>query len=164
MSAAKSKTPVYVAVTLVHHGKRLLLVYNRAWHCFTFPMTRLRDWEVNQTSPFTAELQGAWKDAAAHAAAECVGTLNKPHDPNPGIFAPPVDLNDRSARTGETHFYHYKVFSLTVDTPDRVLIQPHLWLTAQEIAAAVANDLRPLSPTVHHLLADPQVQQEIARW
>ncbi|MBL8826953.1 MAG: hypothetical protein JNM18_08180 [Planctomycetaceae bacterium] len=162
-SSAPSST-VHVAVSLVHYRRMLLLIYNRSWHSFTFPMTRLRDWELAPTSPYGPDYQNAWLDAAAHAMAECSGVLTQPVDPNPGVFAAPATFVDRSARTGDQHLYKYKVFYNSVATPFVSHVQPYLWLPVEDIRLSAEQGLRPLSPTVLHLLNDSSVKQEITTW
>ena len=79
--------PTRVAAVLIHSAGKLLLTYNNKWRAFTFPMTKLPDWDFVDTAQIidpdrrdisVGQLQEHWLDAAAHAVVECLGQPNCP--------------------------------------------------------------------------------------
>jgi hypothetical protein len=158
MADQSPKEPTRVAVVLVRSADKLLLVYNEKWRAFTFPMTKLPPWDFVETSKITdpdqrdistEQLQGRWRDAAAHAVVECLG---QPNDPRPlldDMIAVEYSLFERSGRDGVDRFYRYKLFTLEVPQPFESRRQPAVWLTPDAIRD-VRN--RPVSPTVWTIL------------
>jgi hypothetical protein len=125
--------PTRVAAVIIRSAGKLLLTYNNKWRAFTFPMTKLPDWDFVDTAQnidpdrrdiSAGQLQEHWLDAAAHAVVECLG---QPNCPSPMVEGP-IEVEytevERSRRDGADRIYHYKVFTLEVAQPSPSRHQP----------------------------------------
>ena len=131
-----------VAATLIICKGRVLAVYNRNWNSFTLPMTKRRKAE-------------GWEDAAARAAAECLGAAwsGKPE------FCVDIGELQISGRDGELKHYHFQVFSVQV--PPEIMLAPSApvqWLTPDDL---VDESRRAITMTAPGLIK--QVQAECVR-
>ena len=143
---------VQVAVVVVMCGDRILTYYNPRWEAFTLPMTK---WQP----------QEPWINAAARAAAECLGrpldeseiipvpdfsvphALQKAFDADPYLH---VDIAQQSLRNGVERIYHFKVFTVNLKA-EGPLADGCIggWLTIDEM---LEGHQRPLSPSVEPLI------------
>jgi hypothetical protein len=162
--------PTRVAVVLIRSEGKLLLTYNDKWRAFTFPMTKLPDWDFVDTGQIidperraisAAQLQEHWLDAAAHAVVECLGQPNCPSVMLDGTIAVEYTEVERSRRDGADRIYHYKVFTLDVPQPFESRHQPSAWLTADEIGD---GKHRPVSPSVLEILGRQEVGDIVKGW
>lgn len=138
---------VHVAVALVIRDRRLLVVWNPNWSCFTLPMTKIREQFRADGSPdIDSETP---RMAAIRAAAEAVGLpLDAAALPE---AAEPLDLqpySHRSGRDGQWKRYTREVFTFRV----REAAAPHggaahAWLLPDEV-----GNCQPLSPTVEEIV------------
>lgn len=140
---------VFVAATVITHGKDILVVHSPLWGSYTLPMTKQRADEP-------------WATAAMRAAAECLDVLfssgskvkdaglGKPLAP-PKLYARTVDLT-QSDRTGQVNVYNFQIFGLELDSKPQ--LAPGIiakWLTTDEI---LNHQLKPISGTARFLIGE----------
>jgi hypothetical protein len=142
MIASFPKVPV--AVTLIHFGSDLLLVYNAKWGAFTLPMTKQRRWP-HPSDPCKTFAE-SWENAATRNLAEWLGRT---------FTSPPqhiLDIEDyqQSDRDLKTKQYHFRLFAAAVDSADERVV----WAAAESLSPAeiLDPDRRPISPTARMLV------------
>jgi hypothetical protein len=136
---------VDVAVSLVTSGPRVLVAWNPKWGEFSLPMTKRRVWR----DPRVAASHHAedWNDAAARAAAECLGRTCEPEF----LLDVPGEYQ-QSDRDGAWKRYNFQVFQLTLaDQPDLVPGVVAEWLSPKEVL-----NCRPISPTARFVIGKLQ--------
>ena len=159
--AGKPEFPmVDVAAAVITRGKHVLVAFNSKWSSFTLPMTKRRTWQDPRVP--RGRREEAWEDAAARAAAECLGRTSKVA---PEFIA---DLPEwqQGDRDGVWKRYHYQVFRIALSEADEpqagAIVE---WLTPGDI---LDHERRPISPSarhiVHHLQAEAALQGKSFPW
>jgi hypothetical protein len=141
---------VDVAVTLITRGEQFLAVYNRNWDCFTFPMTKRRDWHDPRVPGSLHHEE--WIDAAARAAAEWLGRTCVPQ-----FVWDDVGEYQQSDRDGQWKRYHFQVFRVPVEG-DRAMVPGTIteWLTPTDFL-----ERRPISASARYVLGRLQEQERL---
>jgi hypothetical protein len=145
MSQSSGFPHTEVAVALVIRRDQVLLVFNPRWGTFTLPMTKRRRWE----DPHATEVrEEPWVEAAARAAAECLGRTLKEE------FRKVLDCEGhwQGDATGEVKQYHHQGFEVHVPPetgPVPGLI--HEWLAPGDI---LDKGRRPISWTARYLIGE----------
>lgn len=134
-----------VAVALIIRRDLLLTIFNPRWGSFTLPMTKPRRWADPSATRVREE---PWIDAAARAAAECLGrTLTEE-------LRLKLDLTQywQGDATGEVKQYHHQLFEIQVP-PDTQFMAGVVgeWLTPSEI---LDPNRRPISGTARYLVGE----------
>lgn len=127
-----------VAVTVITHGKNLLLAWNSSWGAFTLPMTKVRTLQLGLIE--AAHRSETWEHAALRNVGEGLGqTVTQ----EPRLL---VDIDDllQSDRTGAGNHYHFQVFWLPVEVAAVRASPMGQWLPSAEI---LNDDRGPISPT-----------------
>jgi len=101
---------VDVAVAIIEHEGKILLVYNEKWRCWTLPMTS-RHVVPDPNDPGQTQKED-WQTAAQRAAAEALRKV--PAQPPTCLFEVAEHLP--SKRDDQWKRYKYRVFEFTPDT------------------------------------------------
>jgi hypothetical protein len=145
---------VDVSIVVVTRGPRVLTVFNSSWGSFTLPMTKRRNW-TDPTVP-SSDREESWKEAAARAAAECLGrTVSL----DALEFVADIPEYRQGDREGLWKRYHFQLFRLGV--PDGTEVKSAAtveWLTVDEL---LDPNRVPISSTARDLL--PKAQEAAAQ-
>jgi hypothetical protein len=142
----ESQFPVVnVAVTLIVHDEKILVVWNPRWGAFSLPMSKRREWHDPRVP---ASHHGEdWLDAGARAAAEYLGQTCEPE-----LLLDNIDEYQQSDRDGAWKRYHFQVFRISLaDQPELVAGAIAEWLTPEEVL-----NRRPISLTARYLVGKLQ--------
>lgn len=135
-----------IAVTVISQAKmtRLLAVFNPRWGAFTFPMTKIRDYEDPETNMGARQEEPL--SAATRAAAEVVGrTLVRTELPNPLFLTSKGDLSPARLRW---NMYYLHIFALDLSQETTLAGSANVeWLTPAEF-----DSHEPVSPTARFIL------------
>jgi hypothetical protein len=144
--AEETQLPIVnVAVTLIVHDNKILMVWNAKWGAFSLPMTKRREWHDPR---YPASHRGEdWLDAAARAGAECLGRTCAPD-----LVLDNIGEWNQSDRDGAWKRYQFQVFKLSVSDPAALVPGTAVeWLTPTEIL-----NRRPISPTARYVIGKLQ--------
>jgi len=142
-----------VAVVLVVHGGRILVVFNDKWGAYALPMTKRRVW--NDPNAAGGKRVEEWIDAAIRARTECV--------PGTSTIAPVFQLcipeYQQSDRDGEWKRYEFHVFKTALANPYAVGPGGRTeWLTPAELL----NPQRcPISKTARDIVRQAQAEANL---
>lgn len=142
---------VEVAVAAVTRGNDILTVYSKNWNSFTLPMTKRRQWE----DPTAEGGKGyeEWRDAAARAAAECLGRTFGPRDipEQPDLILADFQQSDRD---GIWKRYHFQVFQIRLpkkaEALDEIIAEWH----PVEVFLLDEKRRQPISKTAYRLIKE----------
>jgi hypothetical protein len=132
-----------VAVTLIHHEGRVLVVWNSQWGGFTLPMTKRRAWQ-SMSGPDLVQAE-SWDDAAMRNVGECLGCTST----EVPQFVLEIPEYKPSRRSGEVKRYSFQVFAFHAtgfELPRGVVGE---WLTFDEI---LDEQRRPIAITARDLV------------
>jgi hypothetical protein len=132
-----------VAVTLIHHDGRVLVVWNARWGGFTLPMTKRRTWQ-SMSGPNREEVE-SWDDAAMRNVGECLGRTST----DIPQFILEIPEYTPSLRSGDVKRYNFQVFAFHAADAGLPNCAVGEWLTFDEI---LDKERRPISETARFLV------------
>ena len=139
------QSAVEVVVTVIHHGRKILLVFNAQWGAFTLPMTKLRQWPYGEYEELD-KTEDEY-DAAMRNAGEVLGKTST-RGPKLLLDNHVVEIQ-QSDRDSKKKRYAFRLFAFPVDAPDLAPGVLGEWLDVSEI---LDNERRPISKTARSLI------------